>query len=235
MQYFFTHSGSDDSIYESSYEISWLGMDIHPNNKFGLQCHENIIHGFTCDNILLHSNLNHAKVIIENTFNKVNLLTNNIFPKLKKNKVLVSIAILSLTVLQSNGVLLTRILNPEYWDSSFLHYILLFGMIFENVEIFRYPICKNKHVKYRYYLICHGKKHILYNSLVYRKLVMLLKKDETEKLVFLQNITDTTLINEWKEKILELQKIYINSSDNPQDDLNDIINKIKENLSSSVI
>lgn len=230
MQYFFTHSINIDSIYESSYEIKWLGIDIHPDDKFVLNHQEMIIHGVECDNMLLYNNLNHTKVIIENTFNRVNLLTNFVFPKFKKNKILISIALLSLTVLHSNGVLITRILNPEYWSGSFLHYILLFGMIFENTEICRYPICKKKHVKYRYYLICHGKKNVLHNSVIYRKLVMLLKKDETKKLLFLQNITNTDIINEWKQKILELQQTYINSPDNPQDDLNDIINKIKDKL-----
>jgi len=220
--YFSNHTNTD------KHEIEWLGMDVYTNQKFADVHSKNIIHGFKCDNIILHSNLNHAKVIIENTFNKINLLTNNVIPNLKKNKVLVSIAILSITVLHTNGVLITRIPNPEIWDSDFLHYILLFGMIFNNTEICRYPICKKNYIKYRYYLICHNKKHVLHNSSVYRKLCMLLKNNEIEKLVFLQSILETDEIIEWTRKILELQKAYLNSPSNPQDDLNHIINKIKD-------
>jgi len=57
---------------------------------------------------------------------------------------------------------------------------------------------------------------------------MLLKNNEIEKLVFLQSILETDEIIEWTRKILELQKAYLNSPSNPQDDLNHIINKIKD-------
>lgn len=234
MEYFFTNSKSlNDDIYESTYEINWSGVDIKHNN-FSAKYQENIIHGFKCDNLILYSNLNHAKTIIENNMSKINLLTNNVTPNLKKNKILISTAILALTVLSNTGLLLTRILNPEYWSGDFINYILLFGMIFKNMEICRYPICKKSYIKYRYYLICYKKKHILHNSNVYRKLLLLLRNDETEKLIFIDDVINTNEVKEWKSKILLLQQTYINSSDNPQDELNKILKLLTYNFENQI-
>jgi hypothetical protein len=235
MEYFFTNSKSlNDDIYESIYEINWLGTDIK-HNKFSAKYRENIIHGFKCDDLILYNNLNHVKIIIENNMIKINLLTNNVIPNLKNNKILISTAILALTVLSNNGLLLTRIVNPEYWSGDFINYILLFGMIFKNMEICRYPICKKSHIKYRYYLICHKKKHILHNSNIHRRLILLLKNNDTEKLIFLSDVIDNDEVNAWKSKILLLQQTYINSSDNPRDDLNEILKLLTRKLIPSEI
>lgn len=233
MEYFFANSKSINNVtYGSKYEINWLGTDIK-RTKFSAKHRENIIHGFKCDDLILYSNINHAKIIIENNMSKINLLTNNVIPNSKKNKILISTAILALTVLSNDGLLLTRILNPEYWSSDFLNYILLFGMIFKNAEICRYPICKKSHIKYRYYLVCYKKKHTLHNSNIYRKMILLLRNNETERLIFLPDIVDNDEVKEWKNKIALLQQAYINSSDNPQDELNEILKSLTQNFNSS--
>lgn len=223
MQYYFSNI-KNNAIKDT--QIEWIGID-KKQNKFTECNSKNIIHGFSCDDVLLHNTISHIKVIINNNFNKVNLITNDILPNFKKNKILISIAVLTLSILQPNGVLLTRILSPEYWNDDFINYIILFCMIFKSTEIIRYPVCKKQNVRYRYYLLCHDKKHILHESKIYRKLLMLLKDDNTKKLILSQDITDSFEINEWKTKLMELHKVIINSSDNPQDDLIDIINKLK--------
>lgn len=224
MQYFFSNGAMNNT------QIDWLGVD-EKITKFAFNNSDNVVHGVICDNIMIHDTLCNIKVIINNKFNKVNLITNNILPILNKKKILISIAILVLSTLHPNGVLLTRILDPTYWYPDFIQYLLLFGMIFKNMEIFRYPVCKNKCVQYRYYLLCYYKKSVLYESKIYRKLLMLLENIDTEKLLFKQNIINTHEIDEWKKTVSDAQKYYIHNFDNPQSDLMDIVNKLTESLS----
>lgn len=223
MEYYF----NELSKKKEGCDIQWLGIEKHLDNSFILEHKKNII--FLC--ITIYNNLNYVKNIIEDELNKIHLLTNHVVPKFKKNKILISMAILSITILHSNGVLLTRILNLEDWDDDFLHYILLFGMIFENIQICRYPVCKKKYIRYRYYLICHGQKPILHVSNVYRKLVMLLKNNEIKNLLFLPNIIANDKIQKWKDNILTLPFPLSNTysyKDNPEEELNSLISLFKD-------
>lgn len=211
-------------------KIEWLGMDINQSEN-----QEQIIHGFVSDDLLNANNIIHTKTIVDNKFGKINLLVNFISPKKKQRKILLSAAILTISNLSHNGIFITRILSPENWDDCFIDYILLFSMIFKDTEICRYPIQRKNYVEYRYYLICFGRNKILYNSLIYRRLVMLLKNKK--HLRFLPMINEMPEVKLWKEKILELQKKYISSTDNPQLDTNEIINKLQDifNLEGSLV
>jgi hypothetical protein len=213
---------------QSMHEFDWIGIDKNTENQFVLSHQENIVNGFVCNDLLLDCNLKHAQLIINNKFNNVNLITNNITPTHKKNKIMISLAILSIKILSPDGFLLSRITSPEYWDKYMLHYLLLFGMIFKNTEIIRYPICKNKRVKYRYYIMCYNKKQILHSSVIHRRLTNILKNNSANHLEFLQNIMDTDEIKEWQKKIVELQYFYNNSIDSPQVELNNIISDITD-------
>lgn len=184
------------------------------------------INGFKDNDLTTYSNLNHCKYMIEKKFGKINLLFSKIKPNEKNNKILVSIAILSVTVLKKNGVLLTSILDPTFWDGVFLHYILLFVMIFDNVQIFRYPICKKKCIKYRYYLVCHNRKSILHNSIFYSRLSKLLNSD-INRLLFLQNIIDDNCVKLCIDNILEARQYFINNIDNPEYELNKLISNLQ--------
>ena len=221
MKYF--SDNFNKSLHNPITNIDWLGMDLND------RLHENGINGFTCNDLLVYSNLNHCKYSIENKFNTVELIINNIKPNIKNNKTLISASILSLTVLRKNGALLTKILSPDYWDGSFLHYILLFAMLFHKIKIIRYPVCKHKHIYYEYYLLCCCIKPIEHNFTVYRKLVMLLKNNETNKMVFLQSIIDNDSIKDFKINILNIRDLFIKNNsqqfnNNAECELNVLIN-----------
>jgi hypothetical protein len=209
--------------------IDWLGIN-KSITEFALDNSENVIYDMDIGNVLL-SDIYYIKNSIENQFDKVDYITNNIKPTIKKNKILINIAVLSVSVLQADGIVLTRIINPEYWGDYFLHYILLFSLLFNSIEIFRFPIYKKKHVRYRYYLLCKNKKRILYESMIYRKLLFLSTNTDIQQLIFLPDIFNIMEINEWKEKLLTTQSAFINNVENPQDALINIINKINYSLS----
>jgi len=208
-----------------TYEIDSLRMYLDNCDKNPVT---DVISGFKDNDLMTYSNLNQCKYMIEKKFDKINLIFNRIKPDAKNNKILVSVAILSITVLKKNGVLLTNILNPTFWNGNFLHSILLFIMIFDNVQIFRYPVCKKKYIAYKYYLVCHNRKTILHNSLFYRRLIMLLKSDETDKLLFLQNIIDDDCVKRCVDNILEARRYFINNADNPEYELNKLIYNLQE-------
>jgi hypothetical protein len=232
MKYFSTISNK--SIYETI-NIDWVGMDLN-SQLFKNKKTEEIIDGFKSNDLSVYSNLTQCKYIIENKFNKINLIINNIKPNINNNKTLISASILTLSILKKDGMLLTKILSPENWDGDFLHYILLFAMLFNSVKIFRYPICKNKYIFYKYYLICNNTKSISHNSIIYRKLIMLLKNYEINKLLFLQNILDADDIKDCKKNILEIRNLFLNNQsenyNNPEFDLNEIINNFHKDLLS---
>jgi hypothetical protein len=230
MKYFSTISNK--SIYETI-NIDWVGMDLN-SQLFENKITEEMIDGFKSNDLSVYSNLNQCKYIIENKFNKINLIINNIKPNIDNNKTLISASILALSILKKDGMLLTKILSPENWDGNFLHYILLFAMLFNSVKIFRYPICKKKYIFYKYYLVCNNTKSIAHNSILYRKLIMLLKDYEINKLVFLQNILDADDVKDCKKNILEIRDLFLNNQNenysNPEFDLNEIINNFHKDL-----
>lgn len=205
------------------YNIDSLRMSL---NNCDNEPYTDIINGFKDNDLTKYSNLNHCKYMIEKKFGKIDLLFNKIIPNEENNKILVSIAILSVTVLKKNGVLLTSILDPTFWNGVFLHYILLFVMIFDSVQIFRYPVCKKKYIKYRYYLVCHSRKRILHNSMFYSRLNTLLKSD-SKRLLFLQNVIDDDCVKICIDNILEARRYFINNVDNPEYELNKLISNLQ--------
>jgi hypothetical protein len=201
------------STYDKKYDVEWLGMDIikKSNTKFN----ENIVDGYECNDLKLFDNLNHCKYCIENKFNKINLIFNDIKPNLKNNKTLISASILSLSVLKNDGILLTKILAPEYWDDAFLHYILLFVMLFNDVKVVRYPINLNNYCLYNYYLMCTNKKIILHCSIIYRKLISILKRYDIDKLLFLQNIVTNKESVNFIKHLSKIRQAFIDNNNDP--------------------
>lgn len=214
-------------------DYQWLGIDKNTENDFALQNQEHSINGFVCNNLLLDSNLKQVQLIINNKFNTINLLTNNVNPSKKNNKILISLAILAIRTLSIDGLMISRITEPDYWCQYMYHYLLLFGMLFQNTEIIRYPICKNRKIKYRYYLVCYNKKQILHNSIIFRKLINILKNNTITRLEFLNDIISMDEIRNWYVKINEIKDFYTNSLDIPQLELNNIISNITNYLKDS--
>jgi hypothetical protein len=219
MEYFLKNSKC--ITHEKKYDIEWLGMDIIKRSDDTLN--KNIIYGYECNDLGIFGNLNHCKYRIENKFNKVNLIFNNITPNLKNNKTLVSASILSLSILKTDGILLTKILPPDYWCGDFLHYILLFAMIFNDVKVIRYPVEINNYCLYNYYLLCNNKKIVVHSSIIYRKLVAMLKRYDIDKLLFLQTIITNDDSKIFIKHLTEIKETLVNTTDIPIDSINKII------------
>lgn len=218
LEYFFNNGSA------SIYNIEWLGM----RGDVSIDFAHNNLNNINYMDLSINTNLMYIQNMIDVKYNKIDILTNNIVPTYKNNKILISLAILSIKLLSSTGFLFTRIPLPDYWSGYMLHYLLLFSMIFNNTEIIRYPICRHKRVKYRYYLICYYKKRTLHESMIYRRLISVLEDVDINQLSFLQSITENIEINKWETKISKLQNVFINNLDNPQDELNLIINNVKD-------
>jgi hypothetical protein len=225
------------------YDLKWIGFDINNNStnssfnnlikKINTSIDPescDIIHGFTSDDILEYKNLMYIKTTVENKFGDVNFLYNNIKPRMlyKKNKIMLSILVLSLYVLNVNGLMVTKILEPEYWDDCFIDYLILVSLIFNKAEIFRFPVNKNKKTYYRYYLVGCGKKNLVYNSILGRKLMFVLNNDSIEHPKLISDIVECEEIHKWKQTIKSIQTSYINDSTDPNIIIQKNINQLRD-------
>ena len=145
--------------------------------------------------------------------------------KNNKSKIMVSLAYLTLSTLSKSGLMITKILEPEYWDTCFINYILLFALIFNKTEIFRFPICKGKKGKkgkttFKYYLVGSFRKTFLYNTLLCKKIIYILNTEQTISFPDLD-------IAEWKKKIHDIQSNYY-IAENPNDAIYGIIKDLTE-------
>lgn len=226
MFYYFNSSSA-----MKQFNINWLCLD---NNKKSIKFEElsrkynftdNIIHGFTNDSLIDHKNLMFIETMIENKYTNVNFIFNNIRPRMKgnKNKILLSLAFISIASLSKNGIMITKILEPEYWSTEFNNYLILLSLLFHKTEIFRFPVCKKNKSYYRYYLSGSFRKPLLYNTVLSRKIVYLLNHTEIEQAILLGDIIESKEIDEWKEKIINTQKKYTIIS-NPNEEIHKIIN-----------
>ena len=232
MFYYFNSSSA-----MKQFNINWLCLD---NNKKSIKFEEisrkynftdNIIHGFTNDSLIDHKNLMFIETMIENKYNNVNFIFNNIKPRMKsnKNKILLALAFISITSLSKNGIMITKILEPEYWSTEFNNYLILLSLLFHKTEVFRFPLCKKNKSYYSYYLAGSFRKPLLYNTVICRKIIYLLNHDEIEQAILLDDIITNTEIDEWKEKILDIQKKY-NVITNPNEEIHKIINSYCKNI-----
>lgn len=247
MYYYFLNSNiskvNNETMHLRQYDLKWLGIDTDNNasnihfRKFNKLLNTNvdpetydIIHGFATDDILEYKNLMYVKTMVDNKFGDVNVLYNNIKPRMvyKKSKIMLSIAILSLYSLNINGLMITKILEPEYWDSNFIDYLVLFSLIFNKTDIFRFPVNKKHKTYYRYYLVGCCKKNLVYNSILGRKLMFVLHNDNIEQPKLLSDITDCDEINKWKQRLLIIQSAYTSTIVNPTVELQKNINQLQE-------
>jgi hypothetical protein len=218
--------------------VNWLAVDL--KNNAGYKCynklHEHlkknrkdinnhIIHGYVNDDILDYKNFSHIKIAMTNHFNTTNIIHNNINPSPEKSKILILFAILSLHTLHKNGILLTKILEPEYWDTQFQDYILLLSLIFHTSHVFRFPICKNKKIYFQYYFIGYNKKKLLYKDVICGKLIHIYNNGQIK---FTDDILHMDSIEQWRNKLVCVKNKYIDKIINPQETLYDIINNITE-------
>jgi hypothetical protein len=92
------------------------------------------------------------------------------------------------TFFYKNGILITRIFDTESMTQDYIDYILLFCIIFKNVELFKIPISKNNKISYRYYLMCN-KKNKLSNEYNWVSKKLLSIVDSNEKLVLVNPVS----------------------------------------------
>lgn len=239
LHYYFYHSNiSEISNNFKHNSIPWLGIDCVNNKqhkcykKISKYLHKNkqnidefIIHGYLDDNILCYKNFMHVKTTVENKFGTLKILYNNIKPTLTNN-ILILLAILSLKTLHKNGIILTKILEPEYWDTNFQHQILLLSLIFNNSNIFRFPICKHGKVYFRYYLVLYQKKKLIYDDIVYKKLIY--AYNNIKHIYINDSIMQLDKIKQWQELLQNVKNNYIETIVNPIDILYNIIEKMHD-------
>ena len=240
--YMSNKSNNDNTL--NQYYLKWIGFDINNNNsnshfvKLSKLLDSlnpdsyKIIHGIINDDITDCKNLMYIKTLIENEFNDMNILYNNIKPRISKSTssgIMLSIIILSLYSLNSGGLMITKILEPESWDDNFINYLTVLALLFKQTKIFRFPVCKNHITYYRYYLFGYCKKKISYNNIVGMRFIHILNtvkpptyiqelnKDSNKDLtpLLLNEINENEEIILWKQKILDIKTSYINVISNP--------------------
>lgn len=247
MYYYFNTSNISKKIPKlQNFNINWACIDVNNNpensqyfkfsnllnHHINPECYD-IIHGESNDDILEYKNLLYLKNIIDNRFDNINIIYNNIKPHSdgKKNKIMLSIAILSLYTLNNNGLMITKILEPEYWDGSYIDYIILFSLIFNKTDIFRFPIYKKNKIYYQYYLIGCRKKNLIHNTIIGRKLMFLYNKNNIINPKLLSSISECVEIDELKQKLNNIKSIYLSDNiETPQMELHKNINNLKDLL-----
>jgi hypothetical protein len=150
-------------------------------------------------------------------YNKgINCIFNAINPSNSKN-ILLSIMYYALDpMFYKSGILFTRIFDTNELAQEYIDYILLFCIVFKNVNIFKIPNSKNDIISYRYYLVCHKKNKLSseYNWLN-KKLLSII--DFNEKLVLVDSVSLTAKT----EIISKLSEMY---EDITQDSMVNFIN-----------
>ena len=233
--YFYNSALSKNSNILRQYNIDWIGIDSKTYDtmfekilKHKLHG-ENIINGISNDNVLEPRNISLVETIIDNRCNAVNMIFNNIKPKMTdgKNKILISVGILAIKSLSKSGIMITKILEPEYWHTEFFNYIMLFALMFQQTSIFRFPVCKNNKSYFKYYLVGEFRKKLLFDDILVKKLYYILSTDVQLKLS--NEITESEEMRLWKDNIMLLKQQYTEES-NPNDKIHHIINELREIL-----
>jgi hypothetical protein len=232
---------NSDFSKEDHLELQWMGMGYNSHKVLiSKEDQNNILRGFTQDDLCDRDNLSHIKRIVENKMGNINILYNNISPE-SNYKILLSASTLVLTSMPS-GIFISKLSNPKYWNDNFINYLLLFALLFNKTDICRFPVStkKNKKTKndnysilsFQYFLICHDRKKILHKITAYRKILTYMKKCElmnSDILNFADSIVNTPDIEQWKMHVIEIKNKYIqlDQQDNPQVNLCKILDTIK--------
>ena len=232
-------SNTDHNL--KQYDLKWFGIDVNNNisdshflrlskllDKLDPNSYQ-IIHGLINDDITDCKNLMYIKTLIENKVNDINVLYNNVKPRGTKNNIMLSIIILSIYSLNLGGIMITKILEPEFWDGNFSNYLILASLLFKQTKIFRFPICKNHKTYYRYYLVGYHRKHILYNSIVGMRLIHILSNCKlNQKLPLTNTIGNADEINIWKQKIQDIKNTFTSIIFNPITELQKNIDNLQK-------
>lgn len=194
--------------------IQWLGID--SKNNANHKCYRKLSKYLTSkgknveDYTICESDLVN---IVHNE--DTTLLCNNISPKNYKINIL--LAILSCN---NDAILLTKILEPEYWNGSYKKYLLLFSLIYTKVSVFRFPMCHRNKAYFQYYLIGTERKKIMYN--INRKLSAIYAYEWE----FTNSVTELESVKKYNANIEKIASKYINVIGNPNTSLHEVINKM---------
>lgn len=218
---------SYDNKYLRNNKLKWFGFD---KKNTEIDDNPNIIHGYPDDNIYNIKNYNMLKVCVIDKLYNINILYNNIKPiqtDVNSFNIILLYLILVLECLNKNGIFITRIIEPEYWKYIFSQYILLIAFIFKNVYILRIPISKNDTVYFEYYCVAYHKKKVSYTDVIKSRFLHTYRQNKFIKIK--SKIMDNEHIIKWIDNLYNINPS--NPVDiNAEDDLNDIINNIKDKL-----
>jgi hypothetical protein len=224
--------------------LQWMGMGFDaykvPVSK---EYKNNILRGFTQDDLCNHDNLSHIKRSIENKMGNINMLYNNISPE-SDHRILLSASVLVMTSMPF-GIFISKIPEPNNWNDNFINYLLLFALLFNNTDICRFPVStkntKNTQsvLSFQYFLICHDRKKILHKITAYRKILTYMKKCEilnSDILNFTDDIIGEPGVDQWRTNVMNIKQKYIQADQcgNPQVNICEILDTIKDIICADV-
>lgn len=217
--------------------INWLCMGKNLNNsnddfnRFKLYYNaisrehdisKHIIRGFANDDICNYSNYKFAKTqifdnitpsIIFNTLSDINAEVQNIY-----KPILISLSLA--TYAKEHTLVITKLLQPTYWDSQYEKYIMLISNMFNEAYIISYPACENNMVYYEYYVISYGIPKLMYLDKLRKRFEYVNSSNSN-----LFDISDDMIDDDILQKI---KKIKTERKKSPLSQLHELIYNLKD-------
>ena len=224
---------SEKKITANAVNIKWIGVDINnnDNNPYYTELTDMLYITINPESYKFFHNksrqtdiLNYNTIIklsqyVEQVYNDTNFIFNNVAHHKDKPKILLSMAVFSLYNLNSTGILVTRIAYPEIWAGNYLDYLLILALLFYKIKIFRFPVCKNKKLYFRYYMLCINPKQVYYNNIIGKRLLQVLNNKSIINPVLIDNFIDKRIMDDFTLKIKNLQSIFITKKAYPHSKL----------------
>jgi hypothetical protein len=163
-------------------------------------------------NINIKDTIN-IKSLVINKFNHCDILFNDNNKSLEMCNLIVS-------TLADDGVFITKILEPEYWEGSYMNTLLLYAILFNKTKIFRFPVCLCGQAYFSYYLIGTEKKKIIHFEKISRYFCAFPNDN------YIINL-DGIEIAEWKINLSNIKLHYMKKISNPASDIYSTINILK--------
>jgi len=177
------------------------------------------------DELFNYNNITNIKIQVENKFNNVNFIFNNVNPITNRKSLLLTI-LFCISILSKNGICLVKLISPHIWCDLYKSYIQLYSMFFYSVKIIKFPVCKNKKYFYNYFLIAHSKKKIVDINVLYKKITLYYLTPELKIIKYNTDNSDTYIKQDIYALINEIQNKMINA---------DIDIKILYNIIESIL
>lgn len=180
-------------------KINYKCIDLSQNTEI---IKDNVLNGIVDNNFININNINYWKSKM--SYNYINCIVNIINPINTNINILLSLCVYVNSLFFSNkGVLITRIFDTYEMAQMYIDYILIFCLLFKNINLFKIPVSKNNIITYRYYIICNKKNKFGLSDWFSKKILSII--DLNEELYIDQSIISDEIIL-IKAKILTFYK-----------------------------